>query len=243
MEVVGPGFGRNIDLCGFPSKLCRVDTALHLELLNRVDGRNLDVQVEIGIGIGNPVQRVVVPRAAHPCDGDVLIRAVPALAVRCLRRSGKTVRNVRCQRHQLQEIASVQRQFVDTLFGDDGAYRGALCSKRRRCRGYLYGLRCLPDSEYEIDAGCLLYLEFHRAHRGLESFRGNFHLVSRGHQVREAVLPHAIGRRGAACVRACVGGRYSDVGRYRSGGIGDLAGDHAECLGLNKTGKKHNSGQ
>ena len=63
-KVIGPGLGRDVDLRRLASELRGIDSAHHLEFLESVDGRDPDIQVEIGIGVGNPsnVQLSHVPR-------------------------------------------------------------------------------------------------------------------------------------------------------------------------------------
>ena len=81
MEIVAAGLGGDVDLGGFPAELGGIDAALDLEFLNGVDGGKLDLQVEIGVGVGYAVKGVVIPRAAHARHREALIGAIAALAV------------------------------------------------------------------------------------------------------------------------------------------------------------------
>ena len=64
---IGAGFGGNVDLPGCPAELRGIDPGLDLELLQGIDRRLQNVGVEIDVGVGDAVQRVVLPgRARRP---------------------------------------------------------------------------------------------------------------------------------------------------------------------------------
>ena len=63
-KVIGPGLSRDVDPRRLASELRGIDSAHHLEFLESID-RRPDIQLEIGIGVGNPpsnVQLFDVPR-------------------------------------------------------------------------------------------------------------------------------------------------------------------------------------
>src|SRR5712691_8399263 len=101
MVVIGAGFSGDVDLARLAAELGWVDAALHLELLERVDRGELDVQVEIDVGVGNAVQSVVIPRTPHACDRDVLRSPCASLAPDRLVGGLKAKRHAWAQGHQL----------------------------------------------------------------------------------------------------------------------------------------------
>jgi hypothetical protein len=55
-DNVGPGFGGDVDLSGFPSEVRGVDAGLNLEFLQSFDGRQKDVRVEIDVSVCDAVE-------------------------------------------------------------------------------------------------------------------------------------------------------------------------------------------
>ena len=126
MILVAAGLGGHVDLRGVVAELGGIDAGLHLEFLQRVDGRQHDVGIEIGVGIVDAVEREVVEHDALAGDRDRLIGAVAALARAGLSGGGRERRGVGRERDELQVVAAVQRQLDDALVVDHGADGGVL---------------------------------------------------------------------------------------------------------------------
>ena len=87
---VGAALADHVDLRCLVAELSRIDTCLHLELLDAVKGGQPDVGIEIGIGIVHAVQRVVVEHDALAADRDRLAGAIAAEAAARLARCRMT---------------------------------------------------------------------------------------------------------------------------------------------------------
>ena len=83
---VGAALADHVDLRCFVTELGGINTRLHLELLDAVEGRQADIGVEVGIGIIHAIQRVVVEHDALAADRDRLAGAIAAQAATCLAR-------------------------------------------------------------------------------------------------------------------------------------------------------------
>src|ERR1700730_8494826 len=96
-----------------------VNTGLHLEFLQGVDGGQEGVGVEVDVRVGDPIQSVVVELAALAADRKVLAGAVSSLAAT----SRAAVRiagvHVWAESDQLDEVPPVERQLHDALVIDD----------------------------------------------------------------------------------------------------------------------------
>jgi len=90
VELIRACLGRDIDLARFAAKLGGIDSALHLELLQRVDGRQNDVRVEIDIRVLHAIEREVIVHAALSGQRDVLPGSGSTLAGVGLSRIGET---------------------------------------------------------------------------------------------------------------------------------------------------------
>ena len=93
--LVGPALRGHVNLAGCVTEFGRVNPALHFELLQHVHIGQNEIRVEIRIGVGHPVQRVIVPGRARAGDGHVLRRPVAALPDRRLPLAGESRRHVR----------------------------------------------------------------------------------------------------------------------------------------------------
>src|SRR5581483_4186214 len=67
---VAARLGEYVDLCTLMPVLRRVDADLNLELLNRVNGGQGDVRVEVHVHVVDAVERVVIEENALPASGD-----------------------------------------------------------------------------------------------------------------------------------------------------------------------------
>src|SRR5690349_24506210 len=95
MKAVRTRLGRHVNLRSLAAEFSRVDSALHFELLQRVHGWKLDIEIKIRVGIFHTVQSVVIPGAPHSAQRDILLGACSALAPGSLRGGGKPVRHIR----------------------------------------------------------------------------------------------------------------------------------------------------
>ncbi len=138
------------------AELGGIDAGLHLEFLQRVDGRQHDVGVEIGVGVVDAVEREVVEHDALAGDGDRLIGAVATLARTGLAGGGRQRGRVGRERDQLQIVAAVQRQFDDALVVDHGADGGVLGLQLGGAGFDGDGFGHLADGQAEIEADGLL---------------------------------------------------------------------------------------
>ena len=79
MELIGAAPGGDVDLpCG-AAELRRINAALHLELLQRIHGREHYIRVEIDVSVLGAIKRKAVVHAALAGERDVLSRTRAAL--------------------------------------------------------------------------------------------------------------------------------------------------------------------
>src|SRR5438552_15454288 len=115
VELVCSGLGRNVDLrCGAP-ELGWKDSSLDLELLQRIDGWQEDISVEVHVGILHAVQGEVVELAPLARNRNVLLSARAPLASSGLSGIRESIAHVGTQRDKLEKVAPVQRHVDNTL--------------------------------------------------------------------------------------------------------------------------------
>src|ERR1035437_1735651 len=124
--LVGAALGNHIHLGHVVAEFSAVSARLNVELLQRVDGRLHQIGAEVKIGVLETVQGVMDRLEALPGQIQLKLRAVSASA-----RLGDIVRGAinrpgGDQIGQLQIIAPVQRQVLDTPIFDDRADGGCL---------------------------------------------------------------------------------------------------------------------
>src|SRR5437763_1297388 len=95
-----------------------IDAGLHLELLQRVDGGEKRISVEVDVGIGDAIQSVIVELAALAADREILAGAVASLAAGGCAAIRKTRIHVGAESDQLDEVPPVERQLHDSLVVD-----------------------------------------------------------------------------------------------------------------------------
>src|ERR1700730_6490955 len=92
-----------------------VHAGLHLEFLQRVDGRQEGVSVKVDVRIGDAIQSVIVELTALAADRKVLGGAVASLAAAGRAAVRITRIHVWTESDQLDEVPTVERQFHDAL--------------------------------------------------------------------------------------------------------------------------------
>src|SRR5262245_41263592 len=123
MEGIRAGFGDDVHLAGGAAELRRIDAGLYFEFLERVDGRQEDVGVEIDVGVVDAVERVVIELAPLARDGDLLVGTRAPLAITGLPGAREPGADVRAEGDEAEVVAAIQRQFNDPTILDDGADR------------------------------------------------------------------------------------------------------------------------
>ena len=124
--TVAAALGRNIDLSQFAAELGRIDSGLNFELLQGVNRRQNNIEVEIDIGIRDAIERVVAPggtraRKRHESDW---ARERAGLFVQAARASApivwRDIGSAGAQRkRELKKLLPLERQFRNALFFDD----------------------------------------------------------------------------------------------------------------------------
>src|SRR5262249_18243606 len=161
VKLICSGLGRNIDLrCGAP-EFGRKDSGLNLELLQRIDGWQEDIGVEVHVGILHAVQGKVVELTPLARDRNVLLSALSPLASNGLSGIRESVAHVRTQRDKLKEVPSVERHFDNAPVLDDRPDCCVLRGDERSRAGHLNGLAHLSNLECEVEPRRLLDLQFH----------------------------------------------------------------------------------
>src|SRR5258706_11635533 len=108
MVLIRAALGRDIDLRGFMPEFGGVDAGLHFEFLQRVDGRQEGVGVEIDVCVGDTVERIVIELAALAAHREVLsgpVSSLPASGRAAVRIAGIYVG---AERNQLDEVPPVE---------------------------------------------------------------------------------------------------------------------------------------
>src|SRR5262249_7614094 len=110
VKLVSPAAGGDVHLPGGASELGGIDPRLDLEFLEGFDGREDDIEIEIDVGVGDPVERVVAPRSAGPGERHGYAGAGSALASGRLGGGREAVGHIGAERHKAEKVAPVQRQ-------------------------------------------------------------------------------------------------------------------------------------
>ena len=203
-----------------------VNSGLHLEFLQGVDGRQERIGVEVDVGVGDAVEGVVVELAAHAGNREVLRTALSALTAH----GGSAIReggiDVGAQSHELQEIASIERQLDDALIVDYRADRGVLRGKQRSAARHLDGFGHGADPELKIDAGHLLNLQLHAAPElGLEALHLRSDVVNTRLQRRKRVIACVIRGGRSREIGLRIGDSHGSADDHRAAGISHHTGD------------------
>ena len=189
MIRVRAALGGDVDLRHLAPEFGRVDAGLHLEFLDAVDRGQEGIRIEVDVLIDDPVERVLVVFAALTGDSEILRGSVATLpAGRAAAAAAGPVRaHVRAQRHEIDEVAAVERQLQDLLVLDDRADRGVRGVDHRRAAGDLD--RHLDGSELqrEIQTGRLLHLQLDSvADLALKTLQVHLDVVDTREQIGEA---------------------------------------------------------
>ena len=114
---VRAALGGDVDLRHFAPELGRVDAGLHLEFLDAVDRGQEGIRIEVDVLIDDPVERVLVVFAALTGDREILRGSVATLPAggAATAAAGPVRAHVRAQRHEIDEVATVERQLQDLL--------------------------------------------------------------------------------------------------------------------------------
>ena len=231
MVRVGTAFGRHVHLTDASTEFRRIDAALNLELLQRVDRRQQDVGIEVHIGVVHAIECVVVPLAPAATDGQLLCGPIAALAGAGLARIGKTGRHIGRQRDQLQKIPAVEREIHDATIVDNGANRRVFGINHRRAADDLHRLFDRANGEGEIQADCLLGLQLDAvSNRALKPLQFNFYVVGSGEQVWKHVNARGVGLLGGRNPGLRIRDGDRRAGQHAAAGVQDPARDLPEGL-------------
>ena len=194
MVLVGPADGGDVDLRGFASELGGIDARLHLEFVQRVDGRQERVAAVIDVRIGDAVQRVVIELLPLPADRNLGSRAAVASLARGRPVGAETGDHVRAESDQRGEVAPVERQIDDPFVIDHGAHRGIFGGQQRSASSHLDHLGDRADPELEVEAGHLLHLQLDAvANLGLQALHFRLDVIYARQQRREGIVSGAVG--------------------------------------------------
>ena len=198
MEVVRAGLADEVDLVGAEAVLGRVGGGLFLELLDGVDRQDRGRRAERGIDVGRAVDHEVVRRRPRSHDADRVAGALAHVALLAVGLDG-----ARAQEQQLEEVAAIQRQLGDLLFGDGLADAGAAGVEGDGVRLDFDRLGDVARLELQIDALDLIDVELDvGAQRDLEAcLLGGDNIVADGQQ-RHDVVSLVVGRRRCASGRS-----------------------------------------
>src|SRR5438093_3918901 len=217
VKLVCPGLGRNIDLRRGAPELGRKDSSLNLELLQRIDGWQEDIGVEIHVGILHAVQGEVVELAALARDRNVLLGALSPLPSNGLSGIREAVAYVGAHRDKLQEVASVQRHFHDLLVFDHCPDRRVLRGDESRRALDLDRLAHISNLEREVNTRGELDLQLDVILRyRAEAWQFHFHVVSARLQRGKVVNARLVTNSGADEVRGRIRHRDGDAGNDRA---------------------------
>jgi hypothetical protein len=223
MELVGAGFGGNVQVAAGAAAGFAVAGGLQRVLVERVDGvDDAGDAADAALVYGVHLQvKIIVVRAVDGVVDLVAARAVDGAGVVI---AGKGCRGA----EKLREVAAIERHVLQRL----GIKRRSLCDgggvEREGVRGNLDGGGLLRDAQLNrqrVDlSGQYLYA---RNFRGLEA--GGLHLdgVVIERKVVERKLACAGRNRLAHRCSCCIRGCYLGGGNHRSGGVGDGAVDGA----------------
>ena len=217
MIRIRTGLGRDVNLRGATTELSRIDAGLHFEFLQSVNRRQNHERVEVRVGVFHTVQGVAVVLGALTTDGNALVGANATLTGTGLTGRREAEADVGGESHQLQNVATVQGQFDDTLVLDNGTDGCVLGLEQSRLCRNLDGFRYGTNLHVHIDANTGLDLKFQvRAVEGLETSLLGVKRVVAGLQRGESVKTVVVGLGGSGRV-GC------DVGDF-DGGTGNCGG-------------------
>ena len=234
--IVRAALGRDIHLANAPPEFRGINAGLDFELLNGIHRGQEQVGVEVGFGVGDPVDAVVIEFTAGTRNRERLIGAVATQSRAGGPGAGASVdvegrADIRTEAHQLQKIAPVQRQINNAFVVDDRADAGVLRVEQRSTAGNFDGFGDCAHPELEIETGGLLYLQLNlRADFGLKPLDLSPDIVHPRHQSRKTVIPRRVARDFPDQIRGRVGNGDACVGHYSASGVGDHSGDFAESL-------------
>ena len=150
MICVPSRLGEYVHLCALVAKFGWIGSCLDFEFLNRIDRGKHDIGIEIGIGIVDTVQGVIVEHDPLATGRDRLSGALSALPRCRLTSSGRKRVYVRRECDQVQILTAVQRQFGNDFVLQDGTNSGVILLQEVRCGGDLYTFSNLAQLQRDI---------------------------------------------------------------------------------------------
>ena len=194
--LIRSALGGDVHLRRLATEFSRIHAGLDLEFLHAIDRGQERVGVEVDVLIDDAVERVVVVFAALTGDRKVLRRAIaPLPAAGATAAAARVIRaHVLAQRHQVDEVAPVERQLEDLLVVDDRS-NGSIGDVDHRCAaGDLHGHLHGTQLQGEIETGRLLHLQFDSVKDfALKALQVHSDVVHTRQQVRKHVATSRVG--------------------------------------------------
>lgn len=188
MHVLRAALGRDVDLAHIVAVLGGKDAAFDLELLQRVQRRQEQEAVEIGVGVLDAVEGVVVEVDALPGDAQRKFGSRTSLPRVAHARRRAVGGDAGSKGGKLEVVAAVQRQFQNAPVFDDGADGGIIGLNHLRAARDLDHLGDVADLENDIHAGHLRHLEVNvRADLCIEALHLDLQRVPAWRQRRHVV--------------------------------------------------------
>ncbi len=233
-----PGLVAALTCPSCPAELSRINPGLDLELLEGVHRRLEDVRVEVDVGVGDSVQREVLPRRAPTGNSDGHIAARATQPATRLSGGNEPSGHIGTQGDQAEVTPAIQGQLGNSRLLNHGADCRVFGGQHSRIRLDLHGFRGLPQFQCEIDAGSLLHLQLDVAgHSGLEARRRGLDLVHSRRQAGETIDPGGVAGCGSGHIGRRIGGRYGCVRDQSTTLVLHFARDFAGRLGQRPSGE------
>ena len=203
MQCIRAAFRGEVDLAaGSAADLGRVRAALHLELVDGIDGGREAEAVAVQVHGFDAVVVEAVLRVARAVGRHADGLADGAAQAADSDAAGRAGIDAGREQSKLDERAAIERELHHLLCIDDGADGGVLALQEQRAGGYFDGLRGLTDGERNGKACDLVDAEIEASDvGGLESVRGDGDCVRADGEKGKLVVAIRIGKRLARLVR------------------------------------------
>ena len=156
-----------------------INSDLNFELLDRINGRERDVRIEVHVHVLDAVESVVIVKNALAPGGYCLLGAIATLAGSRLPGHRRKHVGVWRKGNQVQVLATVQREFSYNLVLDHRSQRCRLGLQQARRGIHFHSLIGLAHLKHHVKAHRLLHLNLEPvAQRRLEARHFSLQRVS-----------------------------------------------------------------